>query len=168
MLSANQSDSRSRSRTLLQTCMTHSTGCYRNSCVHNAITCQLGRKSHHSILPFPWVLTVSDHICQTHIWMRIMYNALGCGTIADLLVKNIVLYFRIGSHQEQQKSSGKTTECLNLSGNRGGMKKKKKHTKTTPVSKKQCCIFIYPSHIYFVRICIQNLTNSVMLPHVWM
>ena len=55
--------------------------------------------------------------------MRIMYNALGCGTIADLLVKNIVLYFRIGSHQEQQNSSGRTTECLNLSGNRGEMKK---------------------------------------------
>ena len=52
-----------------------------------------------------------------------MYNALGCGTIADLLVKNIVLYFRIGSHQEQQNSSGRTTECLNLSGNRGEMKK---------------------------------------------
>ena len=59
--------------------------------------------------------------------MRIMYNALGCGTIADLLVKNIVLYFRIGSHQEQQNSSGRTTECLNLSGNRGEMKKKKKN-----------------------------------------
>lgn len=54
-----------------------------------------------------------------------MYNVLGCGTIADLLVKNIVLCFRIGSHQEQQNSSGRTTECLNLSGNRAGMKKKK-------------------------------------------
>lgn len=71
-----------------------------------------------------------------------MYNALGCGTIADLLVKNIVLYFRIGSHQEQQNSSGRTTECLNLSGNRGEMKKKKTHTKTIHVSQKQCCIFM--------------------------
>ena len=34
------------------------------------------------------------------------------------------------------------------------------------VSQKQCCIFIYPSHIYFVKICIQNLTESLMLPHV--
>lgn len=61
-----------------------------------------------------------------------MYNALGCGTIADLLVKNIVLYFRIGSHQEQQNSSGRTTECLNLSGNRGEMKKKKHTHKNYP------------------------------------
>ena len=53
-----------------------------------------------------------------------MYNVLGCGTIADLLMKNIVLCFRIGSHQEQQNSSGRTTECLNLSGNRARMKKK--------------------------------------------
>lgn len=55
-----------------------------------------------------------------------MYSALGCGTIADLLVKNIVLYFRIGSLQEQQNSSGRTTECLNLSGNRGEMKNTQK------------------------------------------
>lgn len=61
-----------------------------------------------------------------------MYNVLGCGTIADLLVKNIVLCFRIGSHQEQQNSSGRTTECLNLSGNRAGMKKKKKKHKNYP------------------------------------
>lgn len=94
-----------------------------------------------------------------------MYNVLGCGTIADLLMKNIVLCFRIGSHQEQQNSSGRTTECLNLSGNRARMKKKK-HTETIHVSQKQCCIFIYPSHIYFVKICIQNLTDSLMLPHV--
>ena len=64
--------------------------------------------------------------------MRIMYNALGCGTIADLLVKNIVLYFRIGSHQEQQNSSGRTTECLNLSGNRGEMKKNTQKLSTFP------------------------------------
>lgn len=61
-----------------------------------------------------------------------MYNALGCGTIADLLVKNIVLYFRIGSHQEQQNSSGRTTECLNLSGNRGEMKKNTQKLSTFP------------------------------------
>ena len=61
-----------------------------------------------------------------------MYSALGCGTIADLLVKNIVLYFRIGSHQEQQNSSGRTTECLNLSGNRGEMKKNTQKLSTFP------------------------------------
>ena len=61
-----------------------------------------------------------------------MYNALGCGTIADLLVKNIVLYFRIGSLQEQQNSSGRTTECLNLSGNRGEMKKNTQKLSTFP------------------------------------
>ena len=61
-----------------------------------------------------------------------MYNALGCGTIADLLVKNIVLYFRIGSHQEQQNSSDRTTECLNLSGNRGEMKKNTQKLSTFP------------------------------------
>ena len=30
----------------------HSTGCCRNGHVHKAITCQLGGKGHHSILPF--------------------------------------------------------------------------------------------------------------------
>ena len=107
MLSANQSHSRSRSRTLL---------------IGNLPT-RGERPSFNSAFPLsPDSFLI--YICQIHIWMRIMYNVLGCGTIADLLMKNIVLCFRIGSHQEQQNSSGRTTECLNLSGNRARMKKK--------------------------------------------
>lgn len=131
MLSASQSHSRSRSRTLL----IGSLPAREKAIIH---------------LPFLWVLIVFWSTFDQSSYMN--ENNVQCFRLWNhgrLTGEKYSLVFKLET-TKQQNSSGRTTECLNLSGNRAGMKKKK-NTKTIHVSQKQCCIFIYLSHIYFVR-----------------